>query len=815
MSMSSGPSTFTEAQLRTVWRGGLKACPTFPRSDDIRRQCESIYCNDFRWGEAGSHIDDKDRKELLASFCMSLQSRTADPATHFSAIDDKFSELFLCQYQVSKLDPAISEDLAVQRALLLLTRLPSVPPRIDLHYYVWGNGSELDRLKEYYASDLVRSEEDQVRISPWAELRVVSTVSTTTLRLALLVASSGDDRYNVGSAMRRFADLVSELLDTNSERTVSADRYDIIGTSIIKAFLWTVWQRSLMLFLWFILRSQLRFGYSKEWNEMLALRGSAEIMNPSIRATLFGWDNRRHSYMCAWAFELLRSSRTSMGLDFRRFHERFAALHMGQSARCQWDSDEPCDGGHPFSCGRFQDKRLVAAEQSLHDLSCGGNCERLQWDEASYRSIDGPTAASLDQKAGKVHYTKASSLTMAISHVWSHGQGSRPHDGINSCLHRRYAKIAKKNGCTSYWIDSICIPESHDLRMEAIGFINRIFGESKITLVCDRDLMEVDIANPTLELLESILVTFYVCDWNVRAWTLLEGMKGNHAIHLLCKFNRTIPLLYILTRIHQAGCVDISVLSLMEQHLLPSSTDASRRRASRQSAEAAGTLLSHRHATREGDEIVIWSLLSGPRAFNAAEQMWKAKINQRIATAYLMSNSPRLEGVRAFSWAPKTPYVRRLGMNPSSDPLGPYNSFDGADSEFGLITPKGLIADWQVYDVERDDAELYQNAPVTVTSVSTDGKRTEEILPGHRIKNTCWQMAIELYSEYEHVALIQPGAFLRPGPYRAAKHRGESHGEVFAICASRDMQTWVWKGVRSWPHSMPLPPLSTEELLIA
>jgi hypothetical protein len=145
-------------------------------------------------------------------------------------------------------------------------------------------------------------------------------------------------------------------------------------------------------------------------------------------------------------------------------------------------------------------------------------------------------------------------------------------------------------------------------------------------------------------------------------------MKGSHTIHLHCRFNRTISLRDALICVHQTGCVDNSILSLLTQHLLPSSTDAFRRRSSRLTTEEAGNLLSRRHATREGDDIVTWSLLSGPCVFNVAEQMWKARMNVRIVTAYLMSNSPRLENVRGFSWAPATPYTRRLGSSPGNDP---------------------------------------------------------------------------------------------------------------------------------------------------
>jgi hypothetical protein len=291
-------------------------------------------------------------------------------------------------------------------------------------------------------------------------------------------------------------------------------------------------------------------------------------------------------------------------------------------------------------------------------------------------------------------------------------------------------------------------------------------------------------------------------------------MKGSHAIYILCKWNQTISLRDALTRVHQDGSVDISILSLAAQHLLPSSTDAFRRSSSRQSTEIAGSILSHRHATRDGDDIVIWSLLTSIHVFKDPERMWRAKIGHRIATAYLMSNSPRLAATRGFTWAPRTPYIRRPESSSRNDLLGPYNAFDGGDSELGLITSDGLLAEWQVYNVERDDAELYQDSPVTITSVSADGQRVQEILPGHRIKNHCWQMAIELYSEYQAVILIQPKPSGRSGSYRAAKDRGESHGEVFALCASHNKQKWVWKGSQSWPRSVPLPPLLMEELLI-
>jgi hypothetical protein len=126
MSLTPGPYTFTSEQLRTVWRDGLKTCPTFPKPGDERWKCESLYCDDFRWDEDGLRKNANDRKVSLTAFCINLLSRTADPATHFYAIDDKFSEILLCQYRASELDPPISEDLAIHHSVQLLTRLPSV-----------------------------------------------------------------------------------------------------------------------------------------------------------------------------------------------------------------------------------------------------------------------------------------------------------------------------------------------------------------------------------------------------------------------------------------------------------------------------------------------------------------------------------------------------------------------------------------------------------------------------------------------------------------------------------------------------------------
>jgi len=109
---------------------------------------------------------------------------------------------------------------------------------------------------------------------------------------------------------------------------------------------------------------------------------------------------------------------------------------------------------------------------------------------------------------------------------------------------------------------------------------------------------------------------------------------------------------------------------------------------------------------------------------------------------------------------------------------------------------------------------LYQDTPVTMVSLSVSGERTETILPGHRIRNNCWATALSFRDEYEHVVLIQPLVDSGSKSYDAAKNRGESHGDVFAICASHNQERWTWKAVRAWPSAVRLPLLVTDELLI-
>ena len=813
--MAAKPNDTCQERIRRVWRDSSKGRGSFPELGSVRLQNESIYCNSFRWKIDGSYIPEQDRSRRLSAFCADLVARASEPKGHFEHIDNKFSELISCNFQSED-----SEETIISRACQILNRLPQTAPKVDFHNYVWTRSPSVMWPEEFFivlSPGLVSPSRSTASTnSPWEQLQVVSYTNTTTLQLALQIAIVQPNKFNIGWTMQILVDLVSELLDLIDGFSTSGSDSNMYGKYTVLAYLWTTWQRSMMLLFYYALGGQLVYGYEERWSDKLALRGNAVLGHASVRATLQGWANKRSNYLCPWAFEMLKNNRSAIGLDFRTFHQRFNIAHHDRPSRCQSGSDEPCDGSHPLACGRFVDRSLVAEEQSMHDFTCSGRCKRLIWDESSYRSISGPRAVSLSPDPGRIKYCHASESTLSVSHVWSHGQGGRPESGINRCLHDRYLQIAKRKGCSSYWIDTICIPEAHELRKEAIRYINRIFADSKIVLICDKDLMSVDISNleHDMKLLESILATFLVCDWNVRAWTLLEAVRGNHAIHLLCSANRTTSLREALIRVHREGSIDVAILFLAMRHLLPASTDGFRNSSSRKRLEEAGNLLSHRHATRDGDDIVIWSLLSDIRVYDTAEEMWKGKINRRINTGYLMTTTPRLHSVPGFSWAPSSPYVRRPAAVSGSSPKGHFFSFDGEGSESGTITALGLRAEWLVYNVDKDQARLYEDAPVTAEFLSSDGSHSAEILPGHRVLNPCWQTAALLLDSNRLVSLIQPQSSKNAGPYDATRNRGETHGPLIAICTSDDGERWQWKGVYEWSRSILLPEFVMEEILL-
>lgn len=574
-----------------------------------------------------------------------------------------------------------------------------------------------------------------------------------------------------------------------------------------------------MLHFSYVLGVQLNIGYDYDLNRALGVDIITVIQKALRPISARGLQAQNTGYMCNWAFELLRSDRASVALDFRTFNERFAQLFGHLPPRCialEDGAGQQCKGDSPGSCTSF--KGMKIEDQSAHAAPCPGNCKKLFWNEQSFRGQYGARAVLVEASDGSsLRYCTAShTTTMAISHVWSHGQGGRPEfaedngTGFNSCLHDRYSRIAESFGCDSYWMDTPCIPQNHELRREAIENINSVFMNSKLTLICDRDLMAIDISNLSLELQESLLAALLVCDWNVRAWTLLEAIRGRSNVHLLCKDDRVVCLKEVLETVHQRGSITISVLFVTAQRLIPAqplpvgatpSPFLTRRAMGFVNVQEAACLLSHRHASRMNDEVIIWSLLCDDEVSETAVEFWKTRIGRVIPTGFLISSTPRIQcdGIKAqrgFSWAPCRP---DMPDDPDSSKGKAYFAYDGTKSAAGLITAEGLRATWLVM-------EFRATLPFTsvVTAVLTWG-RSQTIRTLRRITS-------RYLKAYKWGGLLQPAdEILRDNP---VQYRGNTDGTMVAIVGSHDRQSWHWICVYEWDQSIPLPSFRRKEILL-
>ena len=529
--------------------------------------------------------------------------------------------------------------------------------------------------------------------------------------------------------------------------------------------------------------------------------------------------------------------------------------------------------------------------QSAHDASCAGSCSRLRWDEDSYRAGHGARAVDL-QSTNAIHgvlrYCRPSMKTLAISHVWIHGQGGRPEDGMNSCLHQRYHSVAYELGCDSYWMDTPCIPSDHKLRMEAIRGINSVFSGSFATLVRDRDLMEIDIDNLDFEsdVLderaikrgEEIVATVLVCDWNVRAWTFLESIKGRRNIRLLCKNNRTVSFQRLLIGVHKYGDVSIGTLALHSPHLLltaPTNRQSrswSRNKAddSNIKADDAGILLSHRPASRPGDGLVIWSLLikDVDEVYDKALEFWRSRHGTLLSTGFLMSSAPRLKK-KGLSWAPQSPQALSHDESGAYTNDGFFRAFDGFDTALAQITSKGLEANWLTFpfpcmpfhgSMDEMPTEMFYKLPGSIFKNFSIGKTRSSWLAQY--PEDCVMELEKIRHRFLHLfrfgMLLQPIAseisfndvsfaletpcsnFSQKNGYTnedAARYRGQVNGTLIVVCGTnrtfgqtRSYQDisgtvsstidsvgvqWTWRGMYQWPKYVPLPPFLCDHVTIA
>ncbi|KIW02047.1 uncharacterized protein PV09_06549 [Verruconis gallopava] len=708
--------------------------------------------------------------ENAKAWCGDLYDDFKASNLNLLCLDDAYAKLLFCNFQgVQHVDQIVS---GVSK---LLRRLPVVS--MELH------NPKIDPLYSDMAPECFITNNEP----GWVSLRFARFISRNVLCMAvemqLLRSNLRDSDYEA------LIDVTSEVLRAAMELSTAKPSLEWF---LIKAFLWSSWQRMTTLYHNRQLQIQLR-GFDARLHLNTALKG-AEIYNTVLKSQLDSEETCAPAYMCKWALRVLREDKAIVGRDFRRFFQIFSQTFAGRIPRCthiNGAAAKSCDGRKPRSCLRFFGLKIE--NQSAHSLSCSGTCKRLYWDEDSWKAVGGGAAVALDLGPGsRIRYIHSSERTLAISHVWSHGQGGRPENdpdnegtGFNSCLHHRYSKIARLYGCDSYWMDTPCIPTDHALRKDAIRNINRIFTESKMTLICDKDLMSIDVQNLNISVEESILTTILVCDWNVRAWTTLEAFRGRKSLYILCKDDHVVSLHNVAQNVCESGAMELSGLFLSAQHLIPFDPDnrpiEQRQRLTKDDTDSrfadmyrAADILSCRHASREGDEIVIWTLLYNDIPFDNMVDIWRNR--EYVRTGWLVSDLPRINQ-EGLSWAPSHPNFHHSDKDYDQQRI-PY---DGLYSRLGEVLDVGLLAEWSAYGIF--SGNLKRNRWKILKQKMFKGYKTdlELNLPGESLWSQITSAGLAGNSRESFMALLKP---LPVSSYEPIKHPRWPSKQILVVVAS-------------------------------
>jgi hypothetical protein len=207
------------------------------------------------------------------------------------------------------------------------------------------------------------------------------------------------------------------------------------------------------------------------------------------------------------------------------------------------------------------------------------------------------------------------------------------------------------------------------------------------------------------------------------------------------------------------------------------------------SKESAANLLSRRHASRFGDDIVIWSLLTSDTPYYDAVDWWKSHVeafNLLIYPSFLVSSAPRITGIDGLSWAPSKPGIQLSSGLVSKTIYHPYDQFSRRVS----IRRGGLTGFWGVHSFSIGD--IFASEGTVLGS---------------------WRKSFEDLG-FRHGILLQTIIGYGNNKEKACRCHG-SDGYLFGVCSSKDGQKWKWMGVCEWPVGDSLPEFVIKEICIS
>lgn len=214
------------------------------------------------------------------------------------------------------------------------------------------------------------------------------------------------------------------------------------------------------------------------------------------------------------------------------------------------------------------------------------------------------------------------------------------------------------------------------------------------------------------------------------------------------------------------------------------------------SVGGGGILLSHRHAPRSGDDILIWSLLVNKKVTKNVVQLWRSQLGTKIKTGFLLSSTPRIKGYQGLSWAPCSPALQ----SPSNSELTGerfYLPYDGGETASGVMTLEGLRGKWLVHKF----------------STSVEDESTNQLINDASIIAKIAEIAARYLENYSCGALLRPCPSTGPRTV-PAQYRGNARGPLIAVCGSNDRRCWEWSGVFEWDTDAALSEFKIEDMLL-
>ncbi|KAI0694829.1 hypothetical protein C8Q76DRAFT_571965, partial [Earliella scabrosa] len=251
---------------------------------------------------------------------------------------------------------------------------------------------------------------------------------------------------------------------------------------------------------------------------------------------------------------------------------------------------------------------------------------------------------------------------IAISHVWADGLGSTTEVGLPTCQLERIAGYARQlvsNG--AFWVDSLCVPETRDLRKAAIRLMAETYRRADAVVVFDAGIRQRCTAAAHLKETALWIAT---SGWMQRVWTLQEALLARELYFEAA--DGLLSMARLRGALDHANELVPSVLgpfprepfTLMYSH--PSLTRLIHRAVRRTSFQDVISLLKSRTTSKPEDEsIAIAGLLGVDVAKLLAEEDADTRMRalflelKTLPAGILFNGAPKLP-FPGFRWAPRS-----------------------------------------------------------------------------------------------------------------------------------------------------------------